>query len=160
VVDTLIDEIIARESSKDTNDPNDAGGRTKYGISIHANPEAWVNGPPTRDAAAKIYLDRYIVQPGFLQVTPEYLMDQLVDYGVTSGPLTAIMHLQRVLGLKQDGQLGPVTLAALKTQDPITLNNKLVDDRVLMMARIVQKHPSDIEFLFGWLTRALGFRRG
>ena len=41
----LIDRIIKREGGdKETNDPKDAGGRTKYGISERAHPEVWVDG--------------------------------------------------------------------------------------------------------------------
>jgi lysozyme family protein len=159
MIDQLIDEIIQRESAKDTNNPNDSGGRTKYGLSEKWDPEDWVSGPPTLEMARARYLHRYITQPGFLQVQPDYLMSQLVDWGVLSGPVVAIQHLQKLLGVTVDGQLGPLTLATLGKRDPLVLNNQLVDDRVLMLARVVQKHPTDLEFVFGWQSRALSFRK-
>jgi lysozyme family protein len=159
MVEQLIAEIIQREGVKDTNNPNDPGGRTKYGISAKWNPEAWKNGPPTLAQAQAIYYNTYFVVPGIIRITPDYLLSQVADFGVLSGPTVAIQHLQKVLNVVQDGQMGPATLQALSTQNPIQVNNRLVDDRVLMLDRVVQKRPSDIEFIFGWHTRVLSFRK-
>lgn len=159
MMDTIIDDVIKREGAKDTNNPNDSGGRTKYGISEKWNPEMWKNGPPSLDAARAHYRTVYIVNVGFDKVQPTYLQEQLVDFGVNSGPVTALMHLQKLLGLTQDGKMGPSTLATLAARDPIRVNNQLVDDRVLFFARLVQNAPKDLQFLFGWQTRALSFRQ-
>lgn len=159
VFDTLINEIIQREGRKETNRKNDSGGRTKYGISEKYHPEAWQNGPPTEEIAREIYLNQYVIRPGFHRVQPLYLMEQLVDFGVPSGPETAIMHLQRILNVPVDGQLGPITLDALSRRDPKIVNNKLVDSRLMMFARIVVKRPKDLENLVGWMNRALSFRQ-
>lgn len=159
MIGTIIDDVIKREGAKDTNNPNDSGGRTKYGISEHWNPEAWKNGPPTLDQARAIYFAQYVTAPGFDKVQPSFLQEQLVDFGVLSGPMVAIQHVQKLMGLDSDGKLGPLTLATLLKREPTKLNNQLVDDRALTMARIVQKNPKDLEFLFGWLTRAFSFRQ-
>lgn len=159
MIDAIIDAVIKREGAKDTDNPNDSGGRTRYGISERWNPELWRNGPPTLDQARLHYRNVYILNVGFDKVQPPFLQEQLIDFGVNSGPQTALMHLQKLLGLTQDGKLGPATLGTIALRDPIRLNNQLVDDRVLMLGRIVQKHPNDLEFLFGWLTRALSFRQ-
>jgi lysozyme family protein len=158
-LDTLILEIIEREGRKDTNNPNDSGGRTKYGISERAHPEAWKNGPPTLEEAKDIYFVAYLVKPNIHRVTPNYLRDQVADWAVTSGPMIAIQNLQRILKVKDDGVLGPITLAALATRNGEDVNNRLVDGHVLMIGRLVQRRPKDLEFLFGWLRRALSFRR-
>jgi lysozyme family protein len=159
MIDAIIDDVIKREGAKDTNNPNDPGGRTKYGISERWNPEMWKTGPPTLQQARDHYRTVYIVNVGFDKIQPAYLQEQLVDFGVLSGPQTAIMHLQKIIGLSQDGVLGPLTLANISNRDPLRLNNKLVDDRVLMLARITQRNPKELEDLFGWLTRALSFRQ-
>lgn len=159
MIEQLLNDIIQRESVKDTNNPNDSGGRTKYGISERWNPDAWKNGPPTLEQAKSIYLKLYIMDPGFLQIKSDFLFAQVVDFAVLSGPLVATQHLQKVLGVAQDGKLGPSTVAALDRANPTNINNLLVDDRVLMLDRVVQKHPTDLEFIFGWHSRALSFRR-
>ena len=159
MIDALLEEILLREGSKDTNNPNDSGGRTKFGISEKWHPEAWRNGPPSRDEAKLIFLNQYVIQPGFPQVKPDYLMEQLVDFGVNSGPMVAIRKLQDILGVNVDGVLGPLTLKFLAKRNPEVLNALLVKSRVLMMARLVQKRPKDLAFLFGWQSRALSFLR-
>lgn len=159
MLDALILEIIEREGRKDTNNPNDSGGRTKYGISERANPEAWKNGPPTLEQAKEIFLHKYLVTPRIHLVTPDYLRDQVADWAVTSGPFIPIQNLQRILKVEDDGHMGPLTLAALTERKGDDVNNRLVDSHVLMIGRLVQKRPKDLEFLFGWLRRALSFRR-
>jgi lysozyme family protein len=158
-LDTLIDEVIQRESVKDTNDPNDPGGRTKFGISQKWNPSAWLQGPPTLDTARQVYRTIYIVTPGFSVIQPAYLMNQVVDFGVLSGPVIAAQAFQRVVGVTVDGKVGPDTIDALVKLDPVMVNNQLVAARVLSLIRVVQKRPSDLEYAFGWANRALSFLR-
>ena len=157
-IDTLLEEIIAREGSKDTNDPNDSGGRTKFGISQRWHPEIWENGPPTKEIAKEVYLRDYVVRPNIHQITPDFLMGQLVDYAVLSGPHRAIVAVQHVIHAPEDGVIGPVTLELLSKRNPIEVNNNIVDRRVLLMTRLVQQRPKDLVWLFGWVSRALKFR--
>ena len=157
-IDTLLDELLAREGSKDTNDPNDSGGRTKFGISQKWHPDAWAEGPPTRAEAKEIFFTIYIMQPKIYLVQPEFLMGQLVDYAVLSSPRRAIIALQHILQVVEDGVLGPITLGAITRRDPRKVNNAIVDRRVLLMTRLVQQRPKDLVWLYGWVSRALKFR--
>lgn len=156
--DQIIDGILAREGGF-VNDTLDKGGATFAGVSRAAHPELWVNGPPTLAQVRALYLNKYIVGPGFDQIpaSHEPIKVQLVDYGVNSGPTVAIMSLQRVLGVVQDGKLGPKTLDTLINSDGRNVNNRLVKERVLMFARICKKAPSQVRFLLGWLNRAFEF---
>jgi lysozyme family protein len=161
---SLIDDIIEREGGF-TNHPADRGGPTKYGIT-QATLAVWRGHPVTIDEVRdldipetrQIYKARYVVAPGFDHPSiGELLCDQLVDYGVNSGPGVAIMKLQAVLGVPADGKLGPMTYSALAAANQQLVNNKLVVERVLMIGRIVCKVPTQLVFLMGWLTRAVGF---
>jgi lysozyme family protein len=159
-VDKLIDDIIVKEGgAKATNDPNDKGGRTQYGISEKSFPEAWADGKVTEQEAREIYLTKFVIGPGFSKIPPSHAKVQaiLVDWGVNSGPGIAIQNLQRLLVVPIDGAFGPGTLAALIAADPVLLSLKLVRARVQMIARVVQKNPSQVKFLGGWLDRALSF---
>ncbi len=152
----IITDILRREGDA-TNDPLDAGGRTKFGISERANPDAWADGDVSEDEAREIYRRKYVVGPGFDRISDHYLRAHLVDYGVNSGPSVAIMKLQEILGVTVDGVLGPETLNRLVQEHPEAVNNQLVIKRVLMICRIVKKNPSQLKFLEGWVTRALDF---
>lgn len=156
----LIDSIILREGgSKATNDSSDRGGRTQYGISERSNPEAWKDGKVDYEEARKIYQRRYL-EP-FKGLETYIFYEQLVDFGVTSGPRLAIQKLQEILGMEVDGIVGEETLAKVSESSSFSrvLNNNLLASRIKMIGRIVQKNPSQVKFLSGWLNRALEFIR-
>jgi len=154
----IIDEIIRREGGdKETNDPTDRGGRTKYGISEVHNPEAWADGDVDYQEARSIYERKYIVGPRFNRVKNDKLRELLIDYGVNSGPQLAIQKLQEILKVKTDGILGPKTLAAIEAQEPRRLTNQLALARIKMMGRIAKKDPSQLKYINGWLDRAGSF---
>ena len=85
--------LILKNEGGYTNHPADTGGETHYGISRTAHPEAWVDGTVSQEAARAIYLTQYVTYPKFDQIPDPYLMMQLVDFGVHSGPGLAIMKL-------------------------------------------------------------------
>lgn len=156
----LIDAVIRREGgSTATNDPQDGGGRTQYGISEWSFPKAWADGKVTEQEAREIYLQKFVVGPGFSLIPPSHARVQavLVDWGVNSGPMIAIQNLQRLLVVPVDGVFGQGTLAALVKADAGVLANKLCRERVKMIVRVVQRSPSQLKFLGGWIERALSF---
>lgn len=154
--ESIITDILRREGDA-TNDPLDAGGRTKFGISERSNPGAWADGDVTEDEARAIYRNKYITGPGFDRISDHHLRAQLVDFAVNSGPAVAIMKLQEILEVPADGVLGPATLNRLVQEHPEFVSNALVSKRILMICRIVKKNPSQLKFLEGWVTRALEF---
>lgn len=158
LIHALIEDILDKEKGF-VDHPADKGGPTCWGIAKRFHPEAWVDGPPTRDAARAIYRRQYIERPGFLQIQDPALRAQLVDYGVNSGPILAIQRLQTVLGCEPDGKLGPQTLAAANAADPIALGNRVMAERLKMFGRIVAKDKKQAAFISGWIIRALSFLR-
>lgn len=158
---SIITDVLQREGgSTVTNDPNDNGGKTQYGISQKTFPAAWTDGVVTEKEARQIYFDKFIKGPGFDQIpdSHEQVLRQLVDWSVTSGPYIAIASLQRALNLPhQDGIFGPNTLTSLIKTNPNVINNQLVKQRILMIGRVVHKAPSQVKWIDGWLQRALSF---
>ena len=156
--DEILTDVMENEGgSQVTNDPHDGGGRTQYGISERSNPEAWADGKVTEEEARAIFTQKYVNSPGFHQVQDDALRAQLIDFGVNSGPGTAIQKLQEILHVTVDGQLGPKTLAALHLRRGDEVGNLLVAARVRMLGRIVTKNPSQLKWLNGWLDRTLQF---
>jgi lysozyme family protein len=154
----IIDEILKAEGgNKMTNDPSDAGGRTQYGISERANPNAWKDGQVTEEEARAIYYKRYISGPGFDKINDPRVQHFLCDFAVHSGPGIAIKYLQRIVGVDDDGVMGPRTLEAANACEPRHLVNRLVAERMKMIARLVQKSPSQLKYLGGWTNRIMGF---
>lgn len=157
-VDEIIEGIIEREGPFN-NRPEDKGGPTCWGIAKRFHPEAWVNGPPTKDVARAIYRKRYIIDPGFAGVKDIHLQEQLIDFGVNSGPATAIKFLQKIAGVPDDGILGPHTLDVVNALSGTYLNNRLMVERLRMVGRIIAKDKSQAVFANGWIVRFTEFLR-
>jgi lysozyme family protein len=153
----IISDVLRREGATETNDPLDGGGRTHYGISEVHEPEAWTDGTVTEAEAREIYHRKYVRGPGFDRIPDHALRAQLIDFGVNSGPMIAIMKLQAIVHADVDGVLGPQTLGLLAQMHPEAVSNELVKARMLMICRIVQKNPSQIKYLAGWASRILEF---
>jgi lysozyme family protein len=166
----FIDEIIRREGGdKETNDPADSGGRTKFGISERAHPEAWADGDVTRDEARGIYKKTYITAEHFDKIVDETLRHQVVDFGVPSGPNQAAKMLQQLVGVEADGEIGPKTLEAIENYPggklfgvevpgKVLLNLAFRDARTMFYATLAKRRPKDLKFLLGWIKRAQEFK--
>lgn len=163
----VLDDLVRREGGF-VDHPADRGGPTKYGITADTLGN-WlgVQRPAsieevrslTVDQAKTIYRTRYIRQPGF---TPENIPDEnvrvfVIDTGVNSGPTTAMRHLQMALRVSPDGRWGPITRAAMAKADPGQVLKDLIRLRVMHYVRIAQGDKTQIEFLGGWISRALSF---
>lgn len=89
---------------------------TKYGIAAHEFPDLDIKGL-TLAQAKQIYFDRYwkAVRGDEL---PEPIAFEAFDMAVNHGPTKAIELMQSALGVRSDGVIGPVTLAAAKKAEP------------------------------------------
>ena len=117
-------------------DPHDPGGRTNWGISQAAYPDMDIANL-TREQAKTLYRQDYW-KPCKCDLMPWPWSLFVFDCAVNQGVKTAIRVLQRTLGVKDDGSIGPVTLAAVE---------RAGSDRALryMVARLMR-----YEALAGW----------
>jgi hypothetical protein len=77
-------------------------------------------------------------------------VDMMVfDYGVNSGPATAIKALQGLARVEQDGSIGPQTLGAVANTAPMTLVNGLAQARMTFLRGL----PNFAQFGDGWTKR-------
>lgn len=161
--DQLIDAILEKEGGF-VNDPVDRGGATHYGITAGTLGQWRHYGRPATveevralpiDEARAIYRQRYVAP--FESIPFEALQAQLVDFGVLSGPATAVRALQGVLGVEVDGVLGDQTRAAVAVMPWRLVNAALVAARVKQHTELVERLPAQRKFLFGWIRRAISF---
>lgn len=129
------------------NHPSDPGGETKYGISKRSYPHLNI-ARLTLDQAAEIYRNDYwrplrCADFGW----PVALV--LFDGGVNSGVATAARWLQIAVGVKADGAIGPVTLAAATKREARDLASEIIARRLLLMAGL----PTWGVFGLGWSRR-------
>ena len=165
-IDEMIADVIRREGSKYVNHPADRGGPTKFGVT-QATLDRWLGpaGPGnvkavTKLDAAVIYKSLYYLDPGIDRL-PEPWQPLVFDWGVNSGPVTAIKALQKLChdyGFSPgpiDGIIGPKTIAAAGKILTIPLR-KYIDVRRQFYHGIVMRDPSQQVFLAGWLNRVDG----
>ena len=122
----LASEIVAREGGF-VEDPDDPGGATKYGVTIHTLRRLWldvtgdgrVDGADvrrlTQAQAVEIYIDHFFRRPG-IGALPEVLQPTVFDMYVNAGA-HAVKILQRLCGqmgfaCSEDGLIGPETIRA------------------------------------------------
>ena len=118
----LAEEIVRREGGF-VNDPDDPGGATNFGVTIHTlrrlRPGEKVGMDEvrrlTREEAIEIYLEHYFKGPRIAEL-PEPLWPTVFDMQVNAGA-NAVRILQRLLrdmGLEVavDGMIGPQTIGA------------------------------------------------
>lgn len=153
----MVDRLILREGGY-VDDPADRGGETKFGLSKRQYPVLDIKAL-TKEHAKKIYERDYLRGPKIDQIVDTQLREQLFDFAVNSGAPRAVKTLQYLLGVEEDGLLGPVTLkAANSVKRPAALNNQLVDARQAYVDGIVRRNPSQARFERGWRKRIQSFR--
>lgn len=177
-VDEIIDDVLKQEGGF-VDDPNDAGGATKYGVSLRYAKGVGLDldhdGDVDRDdiemvtfADARACYERDFVYGPRIHKLPEPLQSQLVDIAVNAGPPRALMLLQQTLNrrygcdLEEDGVMGPGTRkaaeSACREYGWERVNNDLVDARSAFYRNLVARKPQNEKFLRGWIRRAESFR--
>ena len=140
-----------------SDDPSDPGGMTKWGISRRAHPGVDVESL-TREQAADIYRREYW-EACRCEAMPGPVALAVFDEAVNQGVQAAKQDLQTALGVKVDGVVGPVTMAAVDGMATGDLVEKLVAARMVRYARVVAKNPSMDRFVRGWMARGLACMR-
>lgn len=149
---TVFDDAFAAVIGEEgfySNDPEDSGGETKYGISKAAFPNIDIKNL-TLDAAKTIYFDNYWT-PSKCYLLPGAIAAQVFDFAVNAGVATAAKTLQRALGVADDGEIGSATLQAAIQVDLKKFAIHFAVERLLHYAQ----QPSFPKFGKGWFTRAV-----
>lgn len=113
--DLAFDRLIGNEGGY-TSNPQDPGGETNWGISKRSYPDLNI-AALTRDDAKNIYLKDFWLR-GQMDSYDGAIGFQVFDFAVNSGIETAIRQLQTAVGCAPDGNIGPVTIAAI-TAKPV-----------------------------------------
>ncbi len=130
------DRLLGNEGGYVDN-PADPGGATMWGITERVARSWGYDGPMQslpRDTAEAIAYNRYW-QPYLLDSLPAAIAFQVFDAVYNGG--SAILWLQRAAGMpadKQDGMMGPETLAAVLDVVPAKLIGRFDAQRLLYLA--------------------------
>lgn len=153
--DHAVRQVLAREGgSKLTNDVDDRGGLTKYGISKRAFPEIDIQSL-TEDQAIAIYKRHYWDVLGLDGVNAPDVAGAIFDTGVNMGVGAAAKLAQMVAGVPDDGKIGPISLAAINRSDPGRFLSLYVLARIERCCDICTRDQGQKKYLLGWIKRAL-----
>ena len=152
--DICIPRILKHEGGY-VNHPNDPGGPTNKGITI-ATYRRYINQHGTIDdikrlttaEAVEVYRHQYWnkVKADELPVGVDYAVS---DFAVNSGPSRAARYLQACVGVAQDGQIGPKTIAAVAGVSPERLVDDICDRRMAFLRAL----STWSKFGKGWTRR-------
>lgn len=145
------------------NDPDDAGGATMCGITIetyktYCKRKGYPVPTVTRlrsityeqwlDVLKTLFWDKWMAD----SIRNQALANILVDWVWASG-INGIKIPQRILGVKQDGIVGPITLEAVNTSDYKKLFDEIHEARIKFVEDIVSRKPNQKKFINGWKRR-------
>ncbi len=147
-------------------DPDDRGGKTKFGITEATAKKYGFKGfvkDLTLEQAKKLYYDHYWKCWNYDQIKDDRIAIEMFDQAVNMGPVTANKNLQKAYNLldrgkagdlKVDGVIGPITLTYINRyphqDDLLQLLNVLQAKHYI---DIVESNPSQEKFFRGWLKR-------
>jgi lysozyme family protein len=149
-----------------SDDPDDRGGKTKYGITETTARRLGYKGNMrdlTLDQAKKLYYDHYWKNLNYDKIEDERIAVEMFDQAVNMGPGNANRNLQKAYNLlnrgkaedlKVDGIIGPITLTYVNRYpyqgDLLQLLNVLQAKHYIA---IIENDPSQEKFFRGWLQR-------
>ncbi len=147
-----IAHVLAAEGGL-VNDPKDPGGVTKFGISQRSYPALDIRALSLDDAKAIYQRDYWAPIQG--EALPAGLDLLLLDHAVNAGPARAVRLLQHLVGVPEDGLMGPVTLAGVAIADPQDLIARFSELRLDFYRDL----PTWRHFGAGWSRRVHRTRR-
>lgn len=145
--DQAFDRLISNEGGY-VNNPADPGGETKFGISKRSYPRVDIKNL-SRDQAKQIYKTDFWDRGAMDQYDPAIAF-QVFDAAVNHGIETAIRLLQRAAGVADDGHIGQVTIAAIKSKTVTDMLMLFIAYRI----RYWTKLSAWATFGKGWANRA------
>jgi lysozyme family protein len=155
--DSAFDRLIGNEGGY-VNNPADPGGETNWGITWPVLHQAIGAGVVTSDVTiasmtrdqAKLIYKAFFWDAGKMDQYNGAIAFQVFDFAVNSGIQTALRKLQVAVGVADDGNVGPATIAAINAMTPPQVIMNFVAAR-LDFWRKLSTWPT---FGAGWAGRA------
>ena len=153
-----IDYILDNEGSSLSNDPDDTGGMSKFGISQKSYPHLDIVHL-TLDQAKEIYFRDFWFPSQAYNIDNQQVAIKYFDIAINAGLSHAVNALQDVVNffrpssLVADKKIGPRTIDAVN-QCRGNVLQALCGYQWMMYYMIVSAHPHLAKFSHGWSLRA------
>ncbi|TPM33744.1 hypothetical protein FJ955_03110 [Mesorhizobium sp. B2-2-2] len=152
--------LVLKSEGGWSDNPADPGGATMKGVTL-ANFRRYVKADATKadlrkisDAQLATVYRRFYWDAVAGADLPGGVDYAIFDFAVNSGPGRAVKCLQAVVGAKQDGKIGPDTLAKVKAMMRATVIEEACDQRMAFLKRL----PTWKTFGKGWTSRVASVR--
>lgn len=152
--DLAIPKLLKKEGGL-SNDKNDRGGLTKYGIAQKFYPTLDIANL-TEEQAAAIYRRDYWNPLRLDEVESQIKAELIFESGVNFGIKTIAKIAQTIVDAQPDGIIGAKSLAAINAMDDTVFALSFKLAAVDRYRRICNADKKQKDFLLGWLNRILG----
>jgi len=116
----------------------------------------------SNDELKTIYKREFFESPKYDKL-PHGVAGLMFDFGVNAGPGNATKVLQKIVGAKTDGVLGPNTQFAVEKfivdNGEEALKERLYNSRIKYAQLRVQQNPENEQYLKGWTNRINSIRQ-
>lgn len=139
----------------------DTGGLTYAGITKKHHPDwlGWnfIDEDPIvlHEAVADFYKEQYWDKIRADEYESSYVKELIFNFSVNIGCRSAIKLVQKILGTKEDGIIGKITIKALNQMDPEIFGLKYSIEKISRYATICNNNSVQKKFLLGWVNRTL-----
>jgi lysozyme family protein len=151
--------VILHHEGGFVNHPKDPGGATNLGVTKKVY-EEWVGHPVTEQVMRKLtpQLVSSLYKVKYWNVLkcddlPAGLDLCVFDFGVNAGTGRSARYLQRLVGAREDGAIGPKTLSLVKALVTLKGGDNVVDEFQESRRVYYRKLPTFSTFGRGWLRR-------
>ena len=146
-----------------SNNPNDPGGETNYGITkktaLNYGYDGDMHNIPM-DLVTHIYKTGYWDTLNLDTIVNQNIANNIFDTAVNEGTRTSAKMAQSACNnswpqvIEVDGNLGPLTIGIINMVKPNVFIYHFRELRITRYQELVTKDPKLKEFLHGWLKRA------
>ncbi len=167
IFDKAFDFTIGKEVGGDllnggyTNDPEDPGGETKWGVSKKAFPHEDIKNL-TKDRAKQIAYLNYWIPSSCDKLTSLNLSLTAIatfDAAYNCGAATAKKFIQRYLGITDDGIIGMNTISKLLMQTDLKIVDGILEERKKHYASLIEENLKLNKFKNGWNNRVESLKK-
>lgn len=142
------------------NNPNDKGGPTNMGITLAKFREVYGKHKTVSDLKNLTEVQWETIFRKYFwdlikgdEIKNQSVANIICDWAFMSGVYLASKRVQRILGVVQDGKIGPKTINAINKTEAKSLFDKIKAARLAHFDAIVRARKNQAVFLTGWRNR-------
>lgn len=152
--------VVQKHEGGYSNDPDDHGGATNFGITMKDLATFRGHGVTEDDVKNMKFDEAKLIYKAFYwdvmkldQIYDSKLQTIFLDQGILHGPQSCIRIIQRVMKMPSDGIMGPLTIGAVNFTNSKIFAKKFIFWLQNSYVDICVNEPSQLRFLKGWIAR-------